>query len=121
MNDVEVKDPSGLDAKDPVVVPGYRLLKAAEGLGVRAFGLGLIELSAGCDRYPVHDHLVDGQEEVYAVLRGSAVLEVGTDAWILVPGTLARVGPTQLRKLVPGPDGALVLALGGTPGLASPG
>ena len=32
------------------------------------------------------------------------------------PGTMARVGPEQLRKILPGSEGIRLLALGGRPG-----
>jgi len=34
----------------------------------------------------------------------------------LEPGTMARVGPEQHRRVLPGPDGIQVLVLGGRPG-----
>jgi hypothetical protein len=45
-------------------------------------------------------------------------LHAGDEEFPLVPGTLVRVGPSQKRKIVPGSEGATVLALGGTPGKA---
>ena len=41
---------------------------------------------------------------------------IGTLAVAGSAGTFARVGPEERRKLVPGPDGVTVLALGGVPG-----
>ena len=38
------------------------------------------------------------------------------ETYELTPGTFARVGPAERRKIVPGPDGVTVLALGGMPG-----
>jgi hypothetical protein len=52
------------------------------------------------------------------VLQGGARLTAGGESWELVPGMLARVGAAQKRKIVPGPMGATILALGGTPGKA---
>ncbi len=95
-----------------------RFLYAGKGLGVTAWGMNVLRLPANWDAYPDHDHLKDGQEEVYVVLQGSARLQAGGEAFELVPGTLARVGPAQKRKLVPGPSGVTLLALGGTPGKA---
>ena len=60
----------------------------------------------------------DGQEEVYIPLRGSAKLVVGDESWDLEPGTMARVGPSEVRKLYPGPDGVQMLCIGGRPGQA---
>jgi hypothetical protein len=35
---------------------------------------------------------------------------------MLEPGTMARVGAAQKRKITPGAQGVTILALGGTPG-----
>ena len=55
-------------------------------------------------------------DDLYA--QGSARLTAGGESWDLVTGTLVRVGAAQKRKIVPGPKGATILALGGTPGKA---
>jgi uncharacterized cupin superfamily protein len=93
-----------------------RFLRASRGLGVSAWGMNILELPPNWPDYPEHDEASDGQEEVYMVLKGSAKLEAGGQAWTLEPGMMARVGPTEKRKLTPGASGATVLALGGTPG-----
>jgi uncharacterized cupin superfamily protein len=86
------------------------------GLGVTAFGMQVIELPPHADMYPEHDHNHDEQEEVYTVLHGAATLHVGDAEHVLVPGTFARVGAHEKRKLVTGDDGARILAVGATPG-----
>ena len=91
---------------------------AAAGLGVSAWGMNLLTLPPSWADYPDHDHLEDGQEEVYLVIEGSATLIAGEERWELGPKMFARVGPAQKRKLVPGPDGVTLLAIGGTPGKA---
>jgi mannose-6-phosphate isomerase-like protein (cupin superfamily) len=95
-----------------------RFRYAAKSLGVSSWGMNIVQLPPGWSDYPDHDHTKDGQEEVYIVLNGSAKLHAGTETFTLEPGLLARVGPGQKRKIVPGPDGVTVLALGGTPGKA---
>ncbi len=91
---------------------------AAKGLGVTAWGMNILKLPPNWPDYPEHDHVKDGQEEVYVVLEGSAKLLAGEESWELERGTLVRVGPSQKRKLIPGGSGATILALGGTPGKA---
>jgi quercetin dioxygenase-like cupin family protein len=119
MSDVTLKRIEELGSYDgPHAISGIRFRYAAKDLGVSAWGMNVLELDAGVTRYPEHDHAKDGQEEVYVLLRGSATLQAGEEAFALEPGVLVRVGPRQKRKLVPGPDGATVLALGGTPGSA---
>jgi mannose-6-phosphate isomerase-like protein (cupin superfamily) len=93
-----------------------RFRYAAKSLGVTAWGMNLLVLPAGWADYPDHDHTKDGQEEVYLVLQGQARLIAGSESFDLTPRMFARVGAGQKRKLVPGPDGVTVLALGGTPG-----
>jgi uncharacterized cupin superfamily protein len=91
---------------------------AARGLGVTSFGMSVQKLPAGWDGYPEHDHAEEGQEEVYFVLEGSVTLQAEHESFELVPGMLARVAPTQARKLIPGGEGVTLMALGGTPGKA---
>jgi mannose-6-phosphate isomerase-like protein (cupin superfamily) len=93
-----------------------RFLFARKGLGVTSFGMNVERFPAGYADYPDHDHSEDGQEEVYFVVEGSVTLHAGDETFDLTPGTLARVGPEQKRKIVPGDDGVTVLVLGGTPG-----
>ena len=37
------------------------------------------------------------------------------------PGTMVRVGPDQLRRILPGPEGIRFVAIGGSPGAFKPG
>ena len=99
-------------------IPGIRFHTAGRELGVTAWGMNVLEIDAGCAGYPEHDHVKDGQEEVYVVLRGSGTLDAGDEKIALAAGTLVRVGPSQKRKILPGPEGVAVLAIGGTPGKA---
>jgi mannose-6-phosphate isomerase-like protein (cupin superfamily) len=80
--------------------------------------MNVIEIDSDCEMYPEHDHLGDGQEEVYVVLRGTATLRSGGRDHLLEPGTMVRVPPSERRKIMPGPQGVTVLALGATPGKA---
>jgi uncharacterized cupin superfamily protein len=106
--------------KGASAIPGIKFYSAGRELGVTAWGMNVLEIDAGCTAYPEHDHLKDGQEEVYVVLRGSGTLDTGDDTTALTAGTLVRVGPSQKRKILPGPRGIAVLAIGGTPGHAYP-
>lgn len=58
------------------------------------------------------------QEEVYVALHGSGTLEADGERYPLDPDHIARVGPAVRRKIVPGPDGLRLLALGAIPGHA---
>jgi quercetin dioxygenase-like cupin family protein len=86
------------------------------GLGVQSFGLQVIDFPPNADQYPEHDHSQDSQEEVYIVIDGAVTLQAGGEEHELRPGSFARVGPSEKRKLVTGPEGARVIAVGGAPG-----
>src|SRR5829696_1451867 len=76
------------------------LKKARAELGVTSFGLQVIDFPPNADRYPEHDHSSDGQG-------------VG-----LHPDELVRVSAGVRRKILAGPQGLRVLAIGGVPGAA---
>jgi mannose-6-phosphate isomerase-like protein (cupin superfamily) len=87
-------------------------------LGIRSFGLQVLEFPPGFSDYPEHDHAEDGQEEVYVVLGGEADFVVDGETMTVSPGQLLKVDPGTSRKLFPGADGVTVLAIGCTPGQA---
>jgi hypothetical protein len=102
---------------------GGMFVRVRAELGVSSFGMQVIDLPAGTDAYPEHAHegsasqaVNHGQEEVYVPLEGRATLLAGEERFDLQPGMAVRVGPAQMRKVVP-VDGAFrMLALGGLPG-----
>src|SRR5262245_39673152 len=111
MPDVTVKRVEDFEA---IFGGGFRRVRA--GLGVTSFGIAVIDLPPNFDYYPEHDQTHDDQEEVYTALSGTVTLRVGGEDHELEPGTFARVGATEKRKLVPGDEPARVLAMGATPG-----
>ncbi len=131
MADVTHRKVDDLDAIDGFF-EGIKFHKAAAGLEVEAFGVSIIDLAPGAEDYPEHDHSEEGiggkmfaerpeqlgQEEVYAALRGSGTLIADGEEYPLDADHVARVGPGVKRKVVPGPDGIRLLALGGTAGRA---
>ena len=98
--------------------------RARATLGVTAWGMQLFTLPPRWDGYPdhVHDGTVEdaNQEEVYIPLEGSGELRAGEERFELRPGVMARVGPEQRRRIVPGAEGIRFIALGGVPGAFSP-
>jgi mannose-6-phosphate isomerase-like protein (cupin superfamily) len=106
------------------------LRRAAAALGVSSFGISIEELGPGADEYPEHDHSEDGlggqmfakrpqqlgQEEVYVALRGSGTLEADGEQYPIDADHIVRVDPDVKRKIVAGPDGLRLLALGAIPG-----
>ena len=98
--------------------------RARATLGVSAFGMQVMTLPADWDGYPDHRHDAGvedaNQEEVYIPLEGSATLVAGEERIALSPGMMVRVGPEQYRRILPGPDGVRLVALGGVPGSFAP-
>ena len=97
---------------------GGGFVKARAELGVRAFGMQVIQLPPGFENYPEHDHAETGQEEVFVTLSGSGWMDIEGDRVEMEPQTLIRVGPATKRKVLPGPDGLRMLAIGGCAGEA---
>lgn len=122
MSDMKAMKIEGVAPYDgPRSIPGIRFRAVGRTLGVTAWGMNVLEIDAGCTAYPQHDHAKEGQEEVYVVLEGTGSIETADGKTPLVRGSLVRVGPAARRKIVPGPQGITVLAIGGTPGKAYPG
>ena len=90
--------------------------RARAELGLTSFGIQVLDFPPNADRYPEHDHEDDGQEEVFAVMRGSGEIVLDGERHPLEPDILVRVGPSVKRKLLAGPEGMRVLAMGGIPG-----
>jgi mannose-6-phosphate isomerase-like protein (cupin superfamily) len=111
MTDYAVKR---IDEMEAAYLGGMK--KARAELGVESFGMQVIDLPPNFERYPEHDHSESGQEEVFVVLRGGGEMEIGEARVPLDADHILRVGPEETRKVVSGPDGIRLLALGGTPG-----
>jgi hypothetical protein len=102
---------------------GGAVLRARASLGLKSFGMQVINMPPNWDQYPNHDHLSApdgsaGQEEAYIPIAGSASLRINGEEHRLEPGVLARVGPGEKRQIIPGQEGFQVLCLGGIPGEA---
>jgi mannose-6-phosphate isomerase-like protein (cupin superfamily) len=110
MSDYTVKR---FDEMEPILGGVFRRARAS--LGASAFGMQVLEMPAGADFYPNHDHAHDGQEEVYVVLGGSADFDIDGERVHVEPETAVRVAPRTKRQIHPGPDGVRILAVGGVP------
>ena len=119
MPDVTVRSIEDMEA-----IHGGLARRARAELGVTAWGMQVLTLPPGWDGYPNHNHSADAfdpnQEEVYIPLSGGATLIADGTEFELLPGTMARVGPNQLRQIRPGPKGIRLVALGGAPGVFKP-
>jgi mannose-6-phosphate isomerase-like protein (cupin superfamily) len=120
MTDVTTLDVvvAAIDEMEPI--HGGLARRARATLGVSSWGMQVLTLPPNWDGYPEHNHdataFDPNQEEVYIPLSGSATLVAGENRFELVPGTMARIGPEQLRRILPGPEGIRFVALGGAPG-----
>jgi mannose-6-phosphate isomerase-like protein (cupin superfamily) len=103
-----------IDDMEAIYLGAFKRARAE--LGISSFGMQVIDMPAGTDQYPEHDHSEDGQEEVYLALRGSAEIEIEGERFPLDTETMVRVSPGTKRKLWPGDDGVRVLIIGATPG-----
>jgi len=95
---------------------GGAFKRARAELGVSSFGMAIIDMPAGYDGYPEHDHAGDGQEEVFMALRGGGELDVEGERHPLDTDHAIRVASGTKRKIHPGPDGIRVLVIGAKPG-----
>lgn len=107
MSDYTVKSIEELES----IHHGAVKLAGAE-LGIQSFGMQVLDFPAGFSEYPAHDHADDGQEEVYLLLRGSAEFQIDGERLTVGAGELVRIAAPATRKLVAGPDGARILAVG---------
>lgn len=112
------------------VLEGLKLHRARAALGVRSFGISILDMEPNATQYPEHDHSPDGiggrmfakrpgqlgQEEVYIALRGSGEVEVEGERYPLDADHVVRVGHGAKRKVWAGDQGLRLLALGGKPG-----
>src|SRR5271165_3106410 len=91
---------------------GGALARVRASLGITAFGVGVVDLppSSG-ELAPEHDHLHDGQEELYLLLSGSAEVVVPDGVVALDPETFVRLGSRVRRRIRSGPAGARVLMI----------
>ena len=87
-----------------------RFKRARSALGDhRRSGMQVIDLPPNGDAYPEHDHASDGQEEVYATLRGSGEIEIDGERHPLDADHLVSVKAGTMRKVFSGPDGLRLL------------
>ena len=107
MSSFEVREIDDLTA----INGGTTRLAGAE-LGIESFGMQVFDFPPDFEGYPEHDHGAEGQEEVYTVLAGSADFVVDGEPVPLVPGRIIRIAPASSRRLLPGPDGVRILAIG---------
>lgn len=97
---------------------GIKFRAVGRAIGVTAWGMNVIEMAPGTTSYPEHDHSHDGQEEVFFVLEGDAVLTSDGQEQRVASGTFVRIPAEATRSWRPGDRGVTLIAIGGTPGKA---
>jgi hypothetical protein len=119
-----VPDVTAVAIDDMEPISGGLARRARAELGVTAWGMQVLTLPPAWDGYPLHNHDTDAfdpnQEEVYIPLEGGGTLVADGHEYGLRPGMMVRVGPAQLRRILPGPEGIRFVALGGGPGAHTP-
>ena len=88
-------------------------------LGVQAFGVNWFDLPPNASGRE-HDERETGQEEVNVVVRGSGIYEIDGESVEVREGTFVRFDPETTRKLVAGPEGVTMLAIGARAGSYEP-
>lgn len=81
-------------------------------LGLEAFEIYQVELPPGAESVD-HDHLNDGVEDVYVILRGSGWVVVDGDPQPVVPGDFVAVTSSSRRFVRAGSDGLVLVAVCG--------
>ena len=86
---------------DIEAIYGGGFKRARSALGITSFGLQVMDLPPNFEGYPEHDHSSDGQEEVYATLRGGGEIEIDGERHAIDSGQLVSVMPGTKRKISP--------------------
>ena len=74
-------------------------LLARKALGTASFGYNLVEIAPG-GQIPEHDESGSGQDELYAILEGEAVLRIDGEEHPAPAGTFASIGPAVSRTIL---------------------
>lgn len=88
----------------------------SEALGIRAFGLYQVELPAG-EQTVRHNHVDDGAEDAYAIIRGSGVVVVDGREVPVGPGDFIVVTPESERHVRASDGGLAFIAICAPPTL----
>jgi hypothetical protein len=114
MSDYEV---AHLDQIDEVSDGREPMRPVRHHLGITAFGINAWTGAEKGDRLiNEHDEEDDGQEEVYLVLQGRAVFELGDERIDAPTGTFVFVRPGVRRTAFAEEPGTTLVVVGGTPG-----
>ena len=85
-------------------------LLARKALGTASFGYNLVEIAPG-GQIPEHDESGSGQDELYAILEGEAVLRIDGEEHPAPAGTFASIGPAVSRTILNRSEGSVTALL----------
>jgi uncharacterized cupin superfamily protein len=84
--------------------------------GLTAFGINAVSKDAGNVLIPEHDELASGQEEIYFVHEGEAVVTIEGEELRAPAGTFVAVEPGAKRKIEAASSPTTLVVVGATPG-----
>ena len=85
--------------KDDFEKAGPKWFLARKSLGIRAFGMNVVDLQPG-EKIPDHDELERGQEEVFVTLAGEPTVVIEGNEYPAPVGTFIRLDPEPRRTVV---------------------
>jgi uncharacterized cupin superfamily protein len=91
-----------------------RWLLARRSLGLRSFGLNMVEVAPG-DSLTEHDEIDRDQEEVFVVITGRATVVVDGEEHEAPAGTFVRVDPELRRNVVNKGDAQATVLIASAP------
>jgi hypothetical protein len=92
------------------------LLPLRRTIGFRPFGVNAWLGARTGDQVIERHREVDGDEELYVVVRGCATFTLGDETFDAPAGTLVHAPPGTLREAIAAADDTVVLAIGAKPG-----
>ena len=107
----------------PVVLTEDGRWRALNGpLPLTAFGINAFNTDIGEDTDSAHDESASGQQELYIVVAGRALITVGSEQHEAGVGTLVSApDPSVTRSFRALEDGTRIVCLGGLPGTGDEG
>ncbi len=86
--------------------------------GITGFGINGCSKDAGEVMVPEHDETASGQQEVFFVHEGEALVTLGGETVTVPAGSIVAVEPQVRRQLVANASPTTIILVGGAPGKA---
>ena len=86
--------------------------------GITAFGINAVSKDAGKVLIPEHDELASGQEEIYFVHEGEALVTLDGEEVRAPAGTFVAIEPEVKRKFEAASSPTTLIVVGSPPGRA---